>query len=62
MELFIFLCLLGINVFVAFYCWEVLTTPKKINIHWRLMALWAFLANMAVFGFNFWLALGLFYY
>jgi hypothetical protein len=53
-------CLISINVLVAFFCWEVLTTPKKINIHWRLTALWAFLASLAVFGFDFWLMLNLF--
>lgn len=55
----IIVCLIIINVIVAAVCWDVLTHPEKLSIHWRLTALWGFLANIAVFGFNLWLFLGL---
>lgn len=45
--------LILINLFAVVSLWDVVTTPKEININLRMIALWAFITNLVVLSYNF---------
>lgn len=57
-DLIIMLCLIGVSLVVSNICWSMIFY-KDINKHIKMAAIWAFIANFCILGFNIWL-LGVF--